>query len=89
MLHELILALQKRISAPALPPLEETVVAEVEKVLGFPLPSLFRDLYIHVGNGRFGPGYGILSLTDGADAAHSVVNREPTKLSRRTSLEVA
>jgi hypothetical protein len=33
--------------------------------LGFPLPPLLRELYTQVGNGGFGPGYGIFGLEGG------------------------
>jgi len=39
-------------------------VQQVEKALGFSLPALLRRLYLEVGGGRFGPGYGLLSLAD-------------------------
>jgi len=41
------------------------VVATVESRLGFGLPPLLRELYTQVGNGGFGPGYGILGLEGG------------------------
>lgn len=40
-------------------------VAEAEELAGRPLPSLLRRLYLEVGNGGFGPGYGLLGLRDG------------------------
>jgi len=36
----------------------------VEYFLGFKLPPLMRDIYTQVGNGGFGPGYGLTGLTD-------------------------
>lgn len=44
---------------PPLIPASPAAVAEAEKVIGFPLPPLLRRLYLEVGNGRFGPDYGI------------------------------
>ncbi len=38
----------------------------VEKSLGFPLPALIRSLYSEVGNGGFGPEYGIVGTKVGA-----------------------
>jgi hypothetical protein len=38
-------------------------IAEAERRLGFPLPDLLRELYAFVGDGGFGPGYGLLGLT--------------------------
>jgi hypothetical protein len=46
-------------------PLSIDELEAVEGELGFRLPTLLRDLYIQVGNGGFGPGYGILGLKDG------------------------
>jgi SMI1/KNR4 family protein SUKH-1 len=50
---------------PALTPALPEAVAEAEAVLGHPLPSLLRRLYLEVGNGGFGPGYGLLGLAGG------------------------
>lgn len=36
-----------------------------ERALGFPLPELLRAMYRKVGNGGFGPGYGILGTRGG------------------------
>ena len=38
----------------------EERLEEVEHDLGFPLPPLLRDLYLHLANGEIGFGYGIL-----------------------------
>ncbi|MGO4223639.1 SMI1/KNR4 family protein [Lysobacter sp. TAF61] len=40
-------------------------VAEVEKVVGFPLPPALVALYALRGNGGFGPDYGLLGLSSG------------------------
>jgi hypothetical protein len=51
-----------------LPPLAAATpeaVAEAERALGYPLPRLLRRLYLEIGNGGFGPGYGILGLRGG------------------------
>ena len=51
-----------------LPPLERAAPAAVEAAehrLGALLPRLLRRLYLEVGNGGFGPGYGILGLDGG------------------------
>lgn len=51
-----------------LPPLAcatAAAVAHVERLVGFPLPRLLRRLYLELGNGGFGPGYGLLGLGDG------------------------
>jgi SMI1 / KNR4 family (SUKH-1) len=42
------------------------VLGAAEHTLHFSLPPLLRRLYIEVGNGGFGPGYGLLGLEGGA-----------------------
>jgi SMI1 / KNR4 family (SUKH-1) len=71
---DLILALQGRVPNPSVPPLTDGAIAEAEARLGFPIPPLLRELYQHVGNGRFGPLCGILSLTDSGDREPSAVD---------------
>jgi len=44
---------------PPLRPASPEAVDEAEEAFGFPLPGLLRRLYAEVGNGGFGPGYGI------------------------------
>jgi hypothetical protein len=51
-----------------LPPLEVAApdaVEEAESLLGRRLPSALRRLYLEVGNGGFGPGYGLLGVRGG------------------------
>jgi hypothetical protein len=48
-------------------------VAEDEERLGFSLPALLRQVYLQVGDGGFGPGYGLFSLTASND--HSICRR--------------
>jgi hypothetical protein len=48
---------------PPQPPAAPAEVAAAEAQLGFRLPELFRRLYIDVGNGGFGPVFGLLPLT--------------------------
>lgn len=43
--------------------LDESAIAEAECRLGLRLPLMLRALYREVGNGGFGPGYGLLPLT--------------------------
>lgn len=47
----------------ALVPAPEEAVGEAERVIGLPFPPLLRRLYLEVGNGGFGPGYGLLELS--------------------------
>ncbi|MFJ9674088.1 hypothetical protein ACIRP5_25240 [Streptomyces sp. NPDC101221] len=46
------------------PPAPPQAVAEVEAVVGYPMPELLRRLYLEVANGGFGPDGSILSLID-------------------------
>jgi SMI1 / KNR4 family (SUKH-1) len=48
----------------AFPPVTEEHLAHTEAQLGFELPSFLRRLYLEVGNGGFGPGYGLFPLND-------------------------
>lgn len=41
------------------PPATEAQVAAAEAILAFRLPELLRRIYLEVGNGGFGPGYGL------------------------------
>jgi hypothetical protein len=47
---------------PSRPPVSMDVVEEIERTLGFRLPTLMRRLYTEVGNGQFGPNWGLLRL---------------------------
>jgi hypothetical protein len=48
---------------PVQPPTTLAKVGAVEDRLGFALPELLRRLYTEVGNGGFGPVFGLLPLT--------------------------
>jgi hypothetical protein len=72
--NALILAVKTRISS-TLAPVSATDIAVAEARLGFPLPVLLRDLYQFVGNGRFGPGHGLLNLTDLDDGERSAIDQ--------------
>ena len=50
---------------PPLTPAPLTAVIEAEDLIGAPLPSLLRRLYLEIGNGGFGPGHGVLGLAGG------------------------
>lgn len=47
---------------PPRPPITVDIVDDVERTLGFTLPTLVRRLYTEVADGRYGPSYGILRL---------------------------
>jgi hypothetical protein len=42
--------------------LDERTVEQAEVRLGFRLPSILKSVYREIGNGGFGPGYGLLPL---------------------------
>jgi hypothetical protein len=44
-------------------PVKPGDLAAVEMRLGFPLPDLLRRLYMEIGNGGFGPVFGLIPLT--------------------------
>jgi hypothetical protein len=50
----------------ALPPATAKGLQLAERALGFRLPELVRAMYLQVGNGGFGPEYGIVGTRGGA-----------------------
>lgn len=53
-------------NAPALyPPVSRERLREAERRLAFGLPEFLRTLYVEIGNGGFGPGYGLWGLPGG------------------------
>ena len=76
----LITALRERASAPewrtdtqdliatdVFPPAEPSALDEAERLTGLKLPPLLRRIYTEVGNGGFGPGYGLIGVSGGAN----------------------
>ncbi|MGD8720084.1 MAG: SMI1/KNR4 family protein [Candidatus Zixiibacteriota bacterium] len=49
------------------PAVTADVIAAAEKELGFALPPLLKRVYTEIGNGGFGPGYGLNGLSAGLD----------------------
>jgi len=43
-------------------PVTQADLADAEKLLGFALPPFLKRVYLEVGNGGFGPGYGLAPL---------------------------
>jgi hypothetical protein len=58
------------------PPATIESIKSAEAKIGFALPSLLVEIYRQVGNGGFGPGYGLIGLEDGArdDLGNCVVD---------------
>ena len=50
----------------AFAPVSSDVIAKAEQHLGFRLPASLTEIYTRVGNGGFGPSYGLLGLVGGA-----------------------
>jgi hypothetical protein len=48
-------------------PATQATLARAEERLGFALPTGIRQLYTEVGDGGFGPGYGLLGLLTAVD----------------------
>lgn len=59
---------------PLLRPASEARLAQVEQMLGQPLPPLLRRLYLGLGNGGFGPGYGLLRFGPGDEQLEDAVD---------------
>jgi hypothetical protein len=62
----------------ARPVADEQALARAEQNIGQRLPSFLRSVYSEVGDGGFGPGYGLLPLFPLGKEAHEdsvVVNR--------------
>lgn len=74
--HEIIALLQARIARPPStdlqceppivprPVLSDEAIGAAEAEMGIRLPALVRDLYLHVADGGYGPGWGIASLDE-------------------------
>ena len=58
------------------PPATPDALAAAENAIGRPLPTFLRDLYLMVGNGGFGPGYGVMGVQGGFrdDVGHTSVD---------------
>ena len=46
-------------------PVAEELVLNARAQLGFRIPKLLEDCYLRIGNGGFGPGYGLIGLEGG------------------------
>ncbi|GAA4512478.1 hypothetical protein GCM10023191_078280 [Actinoallomurus oryzae] len=57
-------AIRRATDSEKLPaPASEVGISEAERVIGYPLPTLLRRIYLEVANGGLGPhGYGILGV---------------------------
>jgi hypothetical protein len=48
-----------------IPPVGPKALQAAERAIGYKLPELLRAIYLRVGNGGFGPAYGIVGIKDG------------------------
>jgi hypothetical protein len=46
-------------------PVSKKAIKEAEQTLDFAIPALLKSIYLNVGNGGFGPGYGLIGLDGG------------------------
>src|SRR5690348_994169 len=66
------------------PPVSQEQLERCEASLGFRLPELLRRLFLEIGNGGFGPGYGLFPIPNGeATGGHTILSlyeecRRPT-----------
>jgi hypothetical protein len=51
--------------AKAYSPTPRAEIEAAEAALGFPFPALIREIWLQIGNGGFGPGYGITGVETG------------------------
>jgi hypothetical protein len=59
-IHDMVMGLSP---APKInPTINQVEIDEAENKLGFKLPQLLKDIYTQIGNGGFGPGYGLYQL---------------------------
>lgn len=54
-------------------PASNDAIELTERELGFPLPPVLRACYLELGNGGFGPGYGIIGTREGYPSSHGTL----------------
>jgi hypothetical protein len=77
MTHSLVERIRQRIieTNAVMHPVDEGSLLKVEAAVGMPLPPLLRAVYLELGDGGFGPGHGLLPLTqtNSSDSDESVL----------------
>lgn len=63
--RQIMLLAGRGCGAAPYPVAHPAIIERAERIIGFRLPSLIREIYLQVGNGGFGPGCGIGGLDDG------------------------
>lgn len=87
-MHPIIQQIKQHTSALKLrPPVSDAAVVEAERRIGFPLPSLVRELYTSIADGGFGPSYGLLPLLTSLPDS-SLVNQGQPQIESVTDLYV-
>lgn len=80
--------MDKLVKPKLFPPASEMAIVQAERRLGFALPPLPRRIYGEVGNGGFGPSYGLIGVPGGAtdDLGRSIVDlyKDYRKACRKT-----
>jgi hypothetical protein len=72
-----------------LPPVTVKELQVAERAIGFKVPELLRAIYLRVGNGGFGPEYGIVGIKGGAKLDGYTLEtcyREMAKLEKENSV---
>lgn len=62
-------------------------IAEAEQTLGFPIPELLRACYLDVGNGGFGPGWGVIGVRGGYESDYGTLAGTHAQLKGDRELE--
>src|SRR5215831_17020858 len=70
------------------PPATAAQLHKTEQALGFSLPAILRSLYMHVANGGFGPGYGIIGCIGGFGDAGNIVEGYQFHVTRNQLLDI-
>jgi hypothetical protein len=70
-----------------LKPAKSSELEADEEQLGFELPSLLKRIYLEIGNGGFGPGYGMIGMSSGVPDSMGKTAPEIYRLLRSKSLE--
>jgi hypothetical protein len=96
-MDDIIAALRRRLETkltdlgeswrPTLIESEPPDYASDERRLGFALPPLMKRIYIEIGNGGFGPAYGLIGLSNGVPDCDGMTAPELYELFRGSSTD--
>jgi len=68
----------------AAPPATEQELVDAESRLGFRLPAVLREIYLEVGDGGFGPGYGLFGVTTDDEEESLIARYEELRAERKS-----